>query len=228
LKKLFTPRVVVLATFMLLFSACHKKKTIEVSGRYLKNCSTSTPIANRPLKISYTRHSSWVSSYQNVPNAGSGTTDANGNFKFIFANEYSGGEWTLVDSINGKRYIINIDELTKNGLVLGNVYADTVNYSAKLNISIKDRILASDTLFIRFSDSTTVIYPVVEQKYTFNYQFYIIQGYGGYEIPNRMISKDLRWGIGIANFNKADSIHKVYILFSPCSDPVYENQLEVR
>lgn len=215
-------------TFLMLISlffGCRRDRVVSVNGRLIEDCN-QIGVANHKLRMSFEKEKSYFSSskVQSNSNAGSGETDANGNFKFNIIHQSNNGEWTLIDETNNHSYNISMYSISDNKLELGEVFEDSLQYRAKINLSFKNRIEASDTLFYKVNNKTDTLF-LNGQK---NVQLSFEKAFGyGVPIPYREWEEPFQWGFGQKDFMKKDSIHLVKIKAKTCNFQPYDNNLEL-
>lgn len=215
----------ILYLFAMTTSSCHKEKTYVLSGKMMEQCGGAS-MANHELNVSYRREYSWVSSYQNVPSAGSGKTDANGNFEFGIRKEYNNGEWTLTDKTTGMKYYFDLNTASKSKLSLGVIYRDSVQYKAEVTISITNKINVGDTLYLFAGGQIKTVFPVFEKSYKLNFEISRPQPLS-IRLPNKTINESIQWSVGNTNFKQIDSMRLSVIKFNPCHFPVYQNNVTI-
>lgn len=183
-------------------------------------------LASHELNVSYNRDYTWFSSYQNVPSAGAGKTDANGNFEFSFRKEFNNGEWKLQDKTTGREYYFDLNTATKSKLALGIIYKDTVQYKAEVTISITNKINVGDTLYLCAGGQIKTVFPVFEKSYKLNFEISRPQPLST-RLPNKTINENIQWSVGNSNFKQIDSTRLSAIKFNPCHFPVYQNNVTI-
>lgn len=215
-------------TFLILISlsfGCRRDTIVTVSGRLIGNCD-QTGVTNHKLRISYRKGKSvfMSSKIQSNSNTGSGQTDEKGNFSFNIIHQSNNGEWILIDESNNHTYVINMYAVSNFKLELGEVFADSLTYRARVNLSFKNRIDASDTLFYKVNEKTDTIFLNGQKNLQLNFEkttHHVDQ------IPYLEEEWPFQWGFGHNNFMKKDSIHLVKIKFSTCNFQPYNNNLEL-
>lgn len=216
---------VTILIFISLLFACRRDKIVTVSGRLVGNCD-QIGVGNHKLKMSYTKSKSYFTSskIQSNSNAGSGVTDDKGNFSFNILHQSSNGEWFLIDENNGQTYRVIMYAMSNSKLELGEVFADSLQYRAKVNLTFKNRIDDNDTFFCKVNDKTDTLFLKDQKKLQLDFEK--TPPYVG-QIPYIEEEWPFQWGFGHNDFMKKDSIHLVKIKFSTCSFQPYINNLEL-
>lgn len=214
--------------FLILISllfGCRRDSIVTVSGRLVGNCDQKG-VAHHKLRMSYTKSKSYFTSskIKSNSNAGSGETDDNGNFIFNILHQSSNGDWLLIDENNGQIYRVIMYAMSNSKLEFGEIFADSLAYRAKVNLTFKNRIDASDTLFCKVYDKTDTLFLSGQKNLQLNFEK--TSTYAG-QIPYREDEWPFQWGFGHNDFMKKDSVHLVKIKFSTCNFQPYSNNLEL-
>ena len=184
---------------LLLTTACDKEpKTYTVSGRLLQDCS-GAPIAGRRLRVavSYSPDIFFGPLTDDIQSAGTGVTNAEGNFSFTINAQPGWDGFELVDEDSTANYTSQSARADGDAIALGTIYRSTTRVGT-LRIEVDSTLNGTtDTLYYGTAHELHFLHPISAATVSFTF----LTGVAAVTAMPDTIS--IYWGITRAGFDSS-------------------------